>query len=210
MSGAVLLFHGYTQNAAGFAAGAQPLTATFPADVRVLVPDAPHECSEEAVASFYAQRRGARPAAPHRTWWRASDSGEEYLGWEQTLAQVRELIEREAPLGVIGFSQGAMLATLIAALSARGELPPLRFAVLIAGRVPRASTLLPLLAEKIRVPSLHVWGRRDAFSASLSPELVERFESKTSHALVWPGAHLLPTRGFAPRAIAQFVATHTA
>ena len=210
MSGPALFFHGYTQNAASFAAGAAPLTAAFPPSLKLIVPDAPHVCSEEAVAAFYANRRGTRPAPPYRTWWRASDNGEEYLGWEDTLTLVRQLVEAHSPVGVIGFSQGAMLGTLVAALSARGELPKLRFAVLIAGRVPRALALQPLIAEKIRVPSLHVWGKRDSYSTSLSPELVDRFEARSSHSLVWPGGHQLPTRGFVPRAIDQFIATHTA
>jgi predicted esterase len=208
MSGPVLFLHGYTQNAASFAAGATPLTAAFPANTSLIVPDAPHICSEEAVTSFYARARGARPPPPYRTWWRASDNGEEYVGWEDTLTLIRQLMEAHSPVGVIGFSQGAMLATLVSALSARGDLPKLRFAVLIAGRVPRALAFSPLLAERVRVPSLHVWGKRDSFSATLSPELVDRFEAKSGHALIWPGGHQLPTRGFVPRALAQFIATH--
>lgn len=207
MSGALLAFHGYTQNGAGFAAGAQPLVSLLPTGSSVIFPDAPHLCTADSVASFYARFPGARPQPPHRTWWRASDNGEVYGGWEETLALVRDLAERHAPLGVLGFSQGAMLATLVAALAARGELPPLRFAVLIAGRVPRALSLAPLLETKIRIPSLHVWGRRDGLCEPVAPELVKCFDPNSSNALIWSGSHVLPTQGFPARAIAAFVAS---
>jgi predicted esterase len=210
MSATVLALHGYTQHGKSFSLGVRPLSAALPPGVSFEFPDAPHTCPEESLASFYASLRAARPEPPHRAWWRASEDGQVYAGWEDTLELVTELMQRHTPIGVLGFSQGAILATLVAALSARGELPLLRFAVLIAGSAPRALALAPLLEAKIRIPSLHVWGRRDALCATRSPALVERFEAGTCHTLVWPGAHAFPTRGFPVQAIAAFIAGHSA
>lgn len=209
MSEVILAFHGYTQNGQSFGAGVAPLAAAVAPRFGFVYPDAPHACPAESVSAFYAHFRGARPEPPHHTWWRATDDGSVYTGWERTREFMGELAERHGPIGVLGFSQGAMLATLFAALAARGELPPIRFAVLVAGGVPRAHVLAPLLETKIRVPTLHVWGRRDTLCATQAPELVERFEPEGCHTLLWPGSHVFPTRGFPVEVMAAFIAAHS-
>jgi len=204
MAQTLLALHGYTMNGR-FGASARELLRPLAERVQVVAPDAPLVCSEEAVARFYDRARVRRGEPPHCTWWRANQDNTVYEGWDASLELLRSLLQEHAPVGVIGFSQGAMAATLVAALSARGELPPLRFVVLVAGRTPRASAFQSLLAEPIDVESLHVWGERDAFAAAGAPELAEHFAAPTRQSFVWAGGHSFPTSGSAATTILDFI-----
>jgi predicted esterase len=202
----LLALHGYTMNGAGLAESARRLTDALASRVQLIFLDAPHTCSAQSVVDFYAPFPLRRPDPPHLTWWRASEDGEVYEGWERSVEVARAAADGLGPIGVLGFSQGAMLTSVLAALATRGEFPALRFAVLIAGGPPRARELAPLLEAPIRIPSLHVWGERDAVCSSRSPELAQRFEARTRHSLVWPGSHTFPAHGFPMRVIEDFVA----
>jgi predicted esterase len=160
-------------------------------------------CSDEAVERFYRGTGLRRGGAPYCTWWRANQDNTVYEGWDASLELVRALMEKHEPVGIIGFSQGAMAATLVSALSARGDLPRLRFVVLVAGRLPRADAFQSLLAEPIGVDSLHVWGERDAFASEGAPELMQHFLAPAS--FVWAGGHSFPTSGKAATAMLRFI-----
>ena len=153
---------------------------------------------------------GAVPTAPpYRKWWDATDDGRVYEGWEQTRAELRSLLEglatTSSAIGVLGFSQGAMVAATVAALSVAGQLPPVRFAILVAGMAPRADVLRPLFAQPLPMPSLHVWGDRDYFTGPGGPALVQQFAADRRQACVWPGPHVIPTRGPGADALRAFV-----
>jgi predicted esterase len=141
-------------------------------------------------------------------WWNASDDGLDYRGWEETRDLVSEALRRYAPVSILGFSQGGILAAAVAALSRSGELPPVHAAVLIAGRKPRAARLQAAFMEPVTVPSLHVWGERDNLTGQYCEELVECFSAPEREVVRWPGGHMLPTRGPAYEAIVRFVDQH--
>lgn len=182
-----------------------PLERALAPDLRLVCLNAPHVCPIESVDRVYAPLGGVRRAPPHLRWWDASEHGQIYRGWDETLALVREAIEHYAPVSLLGFSQGAILAAAIAGLAATRELPQVQSAVLIAGRTPRADALAHLFRESVSVPSLHVWGERDERTAPLARELSERFDQATRATLVWSGGHVLPNRGPAFDAIVQFL-----
>lgn len=203
-SSALLVLHGYTMNG-GFGTSAARLLGPLAERIRVVAPDAPLTCSDDAVTRFYAGAGVAQPPGPYRTWWRANEDNTEYEGWEQTRALLERLFREHSPVGVLGFSQGAMVASACAALSSCGELPPLRFAILVAGRVPRANAFRELFESPIRVPSMHVWGEHDAFSKDTAPMLMEHFDSASRERCVWPGGHVFPTSGLAGAALTRFI-----
>lgn len=205
----LLVFHGYTMNAT-FGASAARALEPLAERLRVISPDAPIRCSDEAVARFYAGMGMAQRPGPYFTWWRANPDNSVYEGWDQTRALVERLFAEHSPVGLLGFSQGAMVASVCAALAARGELPPIEFAILVAGRVPRAHAFRPLFSEPIDVPSLHVWGRRDALSGEAAPELLEHFDAGRRERVVWPGGHTFPTSGPAATALCRFVESRLA
>ncbi len=208
LSTTLLAFHGFSLNGARMEAQLAALTPGLPEELAVVCPDAPHSCELESVERLHQRWGIARLPPPYLHWWNATDDGSDYRGWETTREFVRELLLRHAPVGILGFSQGGILATAIAALSHAGELPPIRFAVIVAGSLPRSQVIKPFLATNIAVPSLHVWGEKDTIAAS-APAALECFDPATREQVIWPGAHSLPATGPGALAIVNFVRRHS-
>jgi len=173
--------------------------------VELVCPDAPNVCAEGSVERLYAVWDSPRQPPPYCAWWDASDDGRTYRGWEATRDLLAPILDG-GPLGIIGFSQGAILATALAALSQHGQLPPIDYVILVAGRPPRADVVTPFLAAPIRTRSLHIWGENDLLARDTSRELVDRFAPDTRQVATWPGTHAIPTQGPAAEAIEQFIA----
>lgn len=200
----LLVFHGFTMNGAVMRDHLGELGSRIPAAYEPVFASAPHVCREESVARLYSAWGTERLPGPYLSWWDATDDGSVYRGWEETRATVATLLERYPGAGVFGFSQGAILAASIAALSARGELPEVAFAVMVAGRTPRAEVLAPHFERPVAVPSLHVWGEADPLAFG-SAELVECFAPESRRVAKWPGSHRVPARGPASDAIVRFL-----
>lgn len=206
-----LVLHGYTMNAAAMREHLGELGPLLARETELVFMDAPHTCSEAAVARLSSFWKVAPSPPPHRAWWESSDDGREYRGWEETRERMTSAIAGAGgEVGLLGFSQGAILAAAIAALSESGEMPPVRFAVLVAGRTPRADVLRPLLTHPLRTPSLHVWGAADAMARDTAQELANHFEPTAREVTVWNGGHRVPTRGEGADAILRFVRRHRA
>lgn len=201
----LLALHGFTLNGEVMRQGLGDLAPRLEQHVELLCPDAPNDCSPGAVDRLYAAWGMPRQPPPHRCWWEASDDASVYHGWERTLATLRELMAQHAPVGLLGFSQGAMLAATLAALSSRGELPALDFAVVIAGSLPRAAALRGAFDQLVSIPSFHVWGERDQLTGPGSPLLAERFDPAQREIVTWPGSHTIPTSGEAAERLVGFV-----
>ena len=162
---------------------------------------------DAAVAGLEQHMAVPRGAPPHLQWWNASDDGRAYQGWDNSLRVLREALERHPGAGVLGFSQGAAVAAAVAALSCHGQLPALRFAVLVAGFIPRAAELAPLFeGAPLDLPSLHVWGTADPIGKH-GPALADKFSAATRQVLTWPGGHKLPG-GEVGEALVEFVRRH--
>jgi predicted esterase len=204
----LLALHGYTQNGALLRAALAPLLPRLPPQLVLRCPDGPVECAPQSVDRMFAMLGGPRPPGPYRSWWNATDDGREYRGWEQTRELLRSELQAAGAVGVLGFSQGGMLAAALAALAAHGELPAIEFAIVVAGQQPRAQLMQPWFAQPIAIPSLHVWGERDVRSAPGSRALVQRFEPSHARTATWPGPHVIPTHGPGADAIVEFIAAY--
>lgn len=205
----LIALHGFTLNGAAMRSLMGPLSDRLPSDVTVECPDGPLLCSESSVERMKILFGGSLTPPPHRCWYDSSDDGREYRGLDQTRAELAGLIERSRErVGLLGFSQGATTVAALAALSAHGRFPDIAFAVMLAGRSPRADDITPLLTAPLAIPSLHVWGDRDMVAAPYAQALVEHFDPATRHAMVWPGPHRVPTRGEAADAIVEFISDH--
>ncbi len=81
-------------------------------------------------------------------------------GIDSTLDYMDTLFKEETFDGVVGFSQGAMLAAIMCTMPDRF---PLRFAMFFSGFLPRGQLQRErFFADKtISVPTLHVWGEAD-------------------------------------------------
>jgi predicted esterase len=199
----LVALHGMSMNGAVMGARVGFLRRALPA-LEIVAPDGPHECPGEMVDRLYAVWDAPRQDPPHRMWWNASDDGREYRGWEATCDLMKSVLA-EGPVGLIGFSQGAILATAIAAMAAKGQMPAIEFAILIAGRSPRADAVQPFLEQPIALPSLHVWGDNDKLVGESSRELVELFAPPQREVVTWPGPHSIPKSGQASDAIVAFL-----
>jgi len=204
----LLVFHGFTMNGEAMRRAIEPLAKRLEPKVQLVCLNAPHTCSSATVERMYHGSSAASLSPPHLCWWNASEDGLDYQGWPETRDLVREALDRYAPVSVLGFSQGGILAAAVAALARAGQLPPIHSAVLIAGRKPRAALLQAAFVEPIGVPSLHVWGERDTLTGQYCEELVGCFSATEREVARWPGGHLVPARGPAFEAIVRFVLEH--
>jgi predicted esterase len=203
----LIALHGFRQNGAHLSSHLTRLVARLPAHVRVEAPDGPHHCSPASLARL-APVLGRDNPEPHLCWWDATDDGREYRGFAHSRERVRALIEQHGePAGLIGFSQGAILAATLAALAQRGEFPALRFVVLVAGRRPRAEALTPLFDVPLALPSLHVMGARDP-STPFSEKLFECCLEGARELARWDGPHVVPTYGPGADAIVAYITRH--
>lgn len=223
VSTTLISLHGFTMNGAGLRHMLGELEPRLSDVLDFEYPDAPHLASDASVAGIAALMGGFRPKPPNRQWWNASEDGLSYDGWDKTRELLRATAERigtatrasaagPAPVArrgvaLLGFSQGAAVAAALAALSHRGDLPPLRFVVLVAGFAPRAQDIERLFDSPLEVPSLHVWGDADPF-AKHGPKLLARFSPSTRQVLTWPGRHTIPTSGSAAEALIDFMRRH--
>ena len=119
-------------------------------------------------------RTDAGSVIPPNWLYSALDAGSDDGGWfkdglagvDVSIASVEDAIAEQEVAGVIGHEQGATVAALVAARSALGEGPPLKFAVLCGGAMPTAGRYAELL-HRLRdspgasIPTLHCIGNSD-------------------------------------------------
>lgn len=204
----LLVLHGYSMNAAVMREGLGEHTEQLQREVEVVFVEAPHACSDASVARLYALWKTPRLAPPYLMWWDSSEDGREYRGWEESRERIRTAMG-DGNVALLGFSQGAILTAAVAALAEHGEMPPVRFAILVAGRTPRADVIQPFLTKPLRTPSLHVWGTEDTLAtAAISEKLSTHFDPATREIAAWAGSHRVPTRGEGAEAILGFVKKH--
>ena len=131
---------------------------------------------------------------PLKTWWREDDDDDDD-GWDAILATLRAYWRSSGPfVGVVGFSQGASVAALLAALVAESDpesessaseacfASSLEWVVLCAGRVPARGMARLLAGEKIKIRAGSGSTRREEEQGS---NLVPRVRS--ARALVIAG-----------------------
>jgi fermentation-respiration switch protein FrsA (DUF1100 family) len=183
----ILCLHGYHGSAAILRRQIAPVAAGLPADVELVFVDAPSLASGDF------------------GWWHDG-----FRGWERTRDWVSDLMRAEQFDGVFGFSQGAALAGLLAAL--RDTEPAsfaFVFAIMVGGFTSSAPQHAPLFRSKVRVPSVHVMGRVDGIVPMRdSLLLAERFVDPV--VIEHGGGHVIPDDPAITARIAEFVATYGA
>ena len=192
----VLCLHGYTQNGSVLKRkllGLEKHVQERCPGAVFTYPTGPHEAKEEWVEALdEAEAALAGPAAQSRAWWskspRQESGGEEtYAGWAQSVELLAEIRQRSGPFdAVLGFSQGAAVAALLA----------------VAWGVPRCITAggyvargHPLAAELERgehsTRTLHAAGAKDTLvTETASQELASLFQD--SQLFRHDGGHGVP------------------
>lgn len=159
--------------------------------------------------------REAFPGREYREWFTTEGAEEEmaafrltYHGLEVSEAFIERVFEEQGPFdGIVGFSQGALMAAAMAALQRRGTAlrgaPPLRFILLFGAAFSEHPRHLEAFQHgRVPIPTLHVIGHRD-FVKEHSINLVRQFDAPVivfhSRGHVIPpleGPHLAVLKGF--------------
>eukprot|EP00128_Syssomonas_multiformis_P002207 Colp12_sorted_trinity150504_noHs@28002 len=123
-------------------------------------------------------------------WW-IPFSNYENSRLEESFAHVEATLREKGPFdGVLGFSQGAALASMLAARHHLSGDTLFRFIVVVAGFIPDMS---PHFNSdiKIKTPSLHVYGTGDqVIVPSRSQTLAQFFENPVE--VQHEGGHFVP------------------
>ncbi|KAK7033988.1 Family of serine hydrolases 3 [Paramarasmius palmivorus] len=171
----VLVLHGYAQNANIFSKRLAALRKQCKG-VELFFLDAPHILQPVDLFGDTPESldSASDPALTPRGWWKFSDSAKtQYVGIETTLDLIRDTLKSTRYDGVLGFSQGAALATLITALLERPHLyppflidgqsphPPFQYCVSVAGFKARDPIGDTILSPGFSTPTLHILGKTD-------------------------------------------------
>lgn len=143
-------------------------------------------------------------------WWQDG-----FTGWEESRDALLDLLRTQRFHGLFGFSQGAAMTGLLAAVlqapghdSAEGHDRQVDFAVMVGGFTSNLAEHAHLFTTPIRLPSLHVIGRSDTIVAPRdSHALAARFGDP--ELLEHPDGHIVPASDSATRRIAQFIRADT-
>ena len=180
----VLCLHGYHGSAAILRRQMAPLAAAIPPGVELVYADAP----ALAKGDF--------------GWWH-----EGFRGWERTRDWAVELLRTGPRIdGIFGFSQGAALTGLLAALRDSRPSPIwFEFAIMVGGFTSTMPQHAALFRHKLSVPSVHVTGRADAIVPRRdSLLLADRFADPL--IIEHPGGHVIPGEPAVTAPIAGFLA----
>src|ERR1700722_16254408 len=167
----MLCLHGYHGTGAILRRQMRSLAAAIPPGVELVYADAP------------------ALSAGDFGWWH-----EGFRGWERTRDWAVELLRSSPRIdGIFGFSQGAALTGLLAALRDSRPSPlDFEFAIMVGGFTSTMPQHAELLRHKLTVPSVHVTGRADAIVPRRdSLLLADRFADPLviEHA----GGHIIPS-----------------
>ena len=182
----VLCLHGYHGTGPTLRRQLAPLAAALPANIEYVYADAPSLASGDF------------------GWWH-----EGFSGWERTRDWIVELLRSGPPVdGLFGFSQGAALTGLLAALRESPGAPDgldFGFAIMVGGFTSFLPQHAHLFPRQLTVPSVHVTGRSDGIVPRPdSLKLAERFTDPL--ILEHDGGHVIPGTSAIADPIARFLA----
>lgn len=134
-------------------------------------------------------------------WWFSTENdtydplspSEISKGYEESLELVKTTFADKGPFdGILGFSQGSCLLSVLCALREQGCLD-FKFAILVAGFKSRSLGHSVYYNAPITCPTLHVFGDTDrVIPKENSEELLQYFTNAT--ILNHPGGHFVPTQ----------------
>jgi pimeloyl-ACP methyl ester carboxylesterase len=242
----ILMLHGYTQSGTLFRAKTRfletslkkafpanhPSNPQYPAGVELVYPTAPHRLRIADVPS--ALPNPSLPGPAHRglgggeeeeeedsdswAWSRKDEQTGEYVGIEASFDYLAELLRTQGPFtGVIGFSQGAAIATMLASLlegaprissfaahQSSGGIafpdsirslhhPRFEFAVAYSGFLATDPRYAACFEPQIETPVLHVLGSLDGVvNEHRSLSLVKACVGGDERVVYHPGGHFVP------------------
>jgi len=216
----VLVLHGYSQNGSMFSKRLGALRREAK-DIEFVFIDAPHVLQPIDLINAHARNPAlsfdVQPTEEvteqeqdstltPRAWWRPNPERTKGIGLEESLAVVRDVLKTRRFIGVMGFSQGAALAAIVAALLEKpeayppflvdGKAPhqPMQFCIAVSGFKLTDPICDPLFAPSYLTPTLHVIGKNDVVVIEeRSRKLIEVSANKRVEE--HEGGHFVPSNG---------------
>ncbi|KAL8671670.1 MAG: hypothetical protein Q9168_003818, partial [Polycauliona sp. 1 TL-2023] len=231
------LFAGYTQSGPLFHSKTRALhkalTKALPAySIHLSYPTAPIHLDPSDIPGYNgpSTKESKEETEPAYGWWRRKDmpnpsqKGETsivYTGLQDGMARIAEMIAEEGPFdGVIGFSQGACAAAMVASLLEPGRRdafastsskanevetepfpssfeslhkPPLKFAMIYSGFIAPGNRYINFYRPSLKTPTLHFLGALDGVvEEGRSQGLIKVCEG--AKVVTHPGGHFLPSQ----------------
>jgi pimeloyl-ACP methyl ester carboxylesterase len=182
----ILCLHGYHGSGALLRRQIAPVAAGLPDDIELVFVDAPSLASGDF------------------GWWHDG-----FQGWERTRDWLIEFLTLQHFDGILGFSQGAALAGLLAALrESDSAAVSFDMAIMVGGFTSQSPQHEHLFDGLLTVPSLHVMGRADGIvPIQDSLLLAARFANPV--IIEHRGGHVIPDEPAITARIADFVAANS-
>ncbi|KAI0431754.1 serine hydrolase FSH [Xylaria sp. FL1042] len=226
----ILMLHGYTQSGPLFSAKTKALNkllikALSPAPLNLhptlVFPSGPHRLRPSDIPGYVPPEdpslQGDEDDLDNWAWFRKDEASGLYRGLEEGMQRIASTIREAGGVdGVLGFSQGGCMASLVTAalehpyrtppststsisthtpwlqaLRAANEHRPLHFGIIYSGFHATPPDLQWLFEPVLATPTLHFLGGLDTVvEEKRSQALVERCRDPT--VLTHPGGHYVP------------------
>lgn len=208
----ILCIHGYRQNSQSFRerTGAFRKIPIIKKHTELVFITAPNR-----VPSLPTED-GEEPAVDQddRGWWFSSQDNtymaQDYTdcckGYEESLELIKKTFEEQGPFdGILGFSQGASLVSLLCGLREQNpDMLKFDFAILVAGFKSRQSSHGCLYSVPMTVPTLHVYGDTDkVIQKEMSEDLLQYFVKPK--ILQHEGGHFIPASAPQKKVYTEFL-----
>jgi len=178
------MLHGYAQNATIFSKRLAAFRKACGDELELVFIDAPHILkpvdatdtflSTNSLDAFGTSEIIDDPLLTPRCWWCKADTAKTELGGlEDSITLLKDVLAKDHYVGVFGFSQGAAMAAVLAALLEKPHVyspflidgkaphPPFEFCVSVAGFKPPGLIRPPIFESSYSTPTLHILGRTD-------------------------------------------------
>ncbi|CAI5703914.1 hypothetical protein KXD40_002523 [Peronospora effusa] len=194
----VLCLHGYRQDAIKFRGRIAALRRTFKSSVEFVCLDAPFPVPDASILEEkHINSKNTNEQVNQLKWFDFihDTQSEHYLleRVEESLEYVANFIKKEGPFdGILGFSQGGTMASLILHKQVRDSEFPFAFRFAFFVSAGACYDQKYMINVKVDLPSLHVIGETDAVVEKKSSlALKDRFID--AKVLMHPGGHYIPT-----------------
>lgn len=149
-------------------------------DVQLVAPDAPFSHPQDGNL---------------RQWW-AKRTENHCEGLEESINMLKALWNSDSSFeGILGFSQGARMAHLVATTAEHdaNAFEGLKYVIMVAGYDVPLPNEWDSLDNELRVPSLHVWGKADRIiTPDQSKAVMKHYRNPQHH--IHEGGHHVPMR----------------
>ncbi|KAJ6591185.1 FSH1-domain-containing protein [Mycena vulgaris] len=211
----ILVLHGYSQNATIFSKRLGALRKQCGKAVDFVFVDGPiilqpvdlFGSATRATSLEALDASEAIETSEARAWWKWNGNKTEAIGLPESLEVLRDVLKTRTFDGVLGFSQGAAAAALLAALLERPNSyppflvdgkpphPPFKFCVAVSGfRLSGSIANTVFEAGDYSTPTLHIIGKTDVVVLEeRSRQLVKI--STNARVEEHDGGHFVPSKG---------------